>query len=393
MKIPAAGGLWADLHDFRITENGTALMTVYEIVTADLTELGKSSEGRIWDCLIQEVNIATGELVFQWRAAEHYRIADTFKDIGDDGVAGRAFDFFHINSVDKDPKGNYLISSRYMHTLTYISGQTGEIIWILGGKKNMFEDLSNGKATDFAYQHDARFTDDFTAVSLFDNAIDDPHPDLAPYTRGQRIKLDQEKMTATLVGEYINPHHIKAISQGSLQVLEDGNIFMGYGNSAAFTEYASNGTVLCDAHFGPQSQFGGGNVQSYRAYKFEWHGWPITNPDVSILKNEQGNWNFYVSWNGATEVDAWILQGASDSEAAEDEWEDLEVMTIIGFETEFPILELYPRYLRVLAVDTEDMVLGVSSPLDAVEEKVCLPLPNPRFVSNGRRFGACLPYD
>ncbi|TVY80467.1 hypothetical protein LSUE1_G004431 [Lachnellula suecica] len=369
-KIPAAGGLAGDLHDLRITEDGTALITVYEVVTADLTELGKSSQGELWDCLIQEINIATGELIFQWRAAEHYRIADTFKDIGDDGGIGRAFDFFHINSVAKDPKGNYLVSSRYMHTLTYISGETGEIIWILGGKKNMFTDLSDGNATDFAYQHDARFADNFTGVSIFNNAVDDPHPYLAPYSRGLHIKLDEEHMTAELVGEYINPNHVRAVSQGSMQVLENGNVFLGYGNAAAFTEYAANGTVLCDAHFGPQIRFGSAEVQSYRAYKYAWHGWPLTDPEVSILTDTSDNWNFYASWNGATEVDAWILQGASDPEAGEDQWEDLEAITKTEFETQFAILELYPKYLRVLAVDKEDIVLGVSSPLDAAEEKI-----------------------
>lgn len=393
MKIPAAGGLDGDLHEFRITDNGTAMVTVYEVVTTDLTELGKSSEGSVWDCLIQEFNIATGELIFQWRAVDHYRIADTFRDIGGEGGVGAAFDFFHINSIDKDLKGNYLISSRYMHTITYISGETGEIIWILGGKKNMFEDLSGGNATSFAYQHDARFLSDHTGVSLFNNAVLEADPHLAPYTQGLIIKLDEEKMTAELIGEYINPQHIRAISQGSMQVLANGNVFMGYGNAAAFTEYASNGTVLCDAHFGPGVNFGSGSVQSYRAYKYEWHGWPITNPDAALIRDSRGDWDVYVSWNGATEVDAWILQGSSDAEAAEDAWEDIEVLTKTEFESHFSISETYPRYLRVFALDSKDTVLGMSSPLDAIEEKVCSPLPKPRFMSNGRRFGVCLPYD
>jgi hypothetical protein len=392
-KIPAAGGLDADLHDFVITEDGTALMTVYEIITADLSSLGKSTQGRLWDCLIQEVDLSTGILLFQWRASEHYAVTDSYRDIGDDGVWGKAFDFFHINSIDKDDKGNYLVSSRYMHTVTYISADTGQIVWVLGGKRNMFTDLSNGKATNFAYQHDARWNQDFTTVSLFDNSIDDAHTDIAPYTRGIRIKVDQEQMTAELLVEYINPHQIKSVSQGSLQILSNGNVFMGYGNSAAFTEYASNGTVLCDVHFGPENGFGGGSVQSYRAHKSEWHGWPTSPPSVTILQNAIGDWNLYVSWNGATEVSAWILQGAVDSEAPEDTWTDLEYIPKSEFETRFPISQVYPQYLRVLGVDAKDMVLGVSSPLDTLEEKVCspIPLPNPRFMSNGLRFGVCHP--
>ncbi|KAH6673390.1 ASST-domain-containing protein [Halenospora varia] len=368
-RIPAAKGLSGDLHDFRITDNGTAIITVYDVITANLTSLGKPENGDLWECRVQEIVLETGELIFEWRASEHYDVTETYRDIGGDGVTGRAFDFFHMNSIDKDDKGNYLVSSRYMHTVTYISGATGEVIWVLGGKRNMFTDLSDGQATNFAYQHDARWNDDFTVVSLFNNAIDDGHTNIAPYTRGMRIKLDQEKMTAELVGEYINPHHIKAVSQGSFQNLPNGNVFMGYGNTAAFTEYSSNGMALCDAHFGPQHLYGTGNVQSYRAYKFEWHGFPITNPDIKILSDDSDNWNVYTSWNGATEIRTLILQGASNSEDSTS-WEDLEVVTKTTFETAFQIYELYPRYMRVLWLDEKDMVLGVSNPLDAVEEKV-----------------------
>ena len=70
-KIAAAGGLDADLHDFRITEEGTAVITAYEVVHADLTELGRPWGGLIWDCLIQEIILSTGELIFQWRAADY----------------------------------------------------------------------------------------------------------------------------------------------------------------------------------------------------------------------------------------------------------------------------------------------------------------------------------
>lgn len=367
LRIGAAGGLDADLHDFRLTENGTALMTVYQVINKDLSELGKPWVGEIWDCLIQEVNIETGELVFQWRASDHYKVSDTLRPIGDDGVIGRAFDFFHINSIAKDSKGNYLISSRYMHSLTYINGTDGEIIWIMGGKRNMFKDLSGGHATNFAYQHDGRWSIENTEITMFDNGVDDPHPNIAD-TRGLRLEIDQVKMTAKVVAEYKNPHHIHGISQGSFQTLPNGNSFLGYGNTAAFTEYSRNGTALCDTHFGAESRFGAGQVQSYRVYKYAWHGWPETNPDVAIAENDDGEWTFYVSWNGATEVSEWVLQGADESESGE--WVDLERILRTEFETEFDIHSTYPRYMRVLALDPHFRILGVGGLLDLTMEKV-----------------------
>lgn len=366
-QLGAAGGLEADLHDFRITKDGTALMTVYQVINKDLSDLEKPFIGEIWDCLIQEVNIETGELVFQWRASDHYRVADTVKPIGDDGVIGRAFDFFHLNSIDKDSKGNYLISSRFTRSLTYINGTDGEVIWILGGKRNIFQDLSGGKATSFAYQHDARWSEDHTTITMFDNGVDDAHADIAD-TRGLRLKIGEDNMTVEMVAEYKNPHGIHGISQGSFQTLPNGNSFLGYGNTAAFTEFSHDGKVLCDVHFGAESRFGAGEVQSYRVYKYSWHGWPTTDPEVAILQNDNGKWSFFVSWNGATEVTAWVLQGA-DSEENE-EWVDLEQILKEGFETEFDIHSTYPRYMRVLALDSSFGILGIGGSLDLTTEKV-----------------------
>lgn len=375
MKISAANGLWGDLHDFRITPQGTAMFTVYEIVERDLTSLGKPFGGPVWDCLIQEIDLATGELIFQWRALDHYNLTDTYRDIGGDGEDGRAFDFFHMNSISKDLKGNYLTSSRYMHSITYIDGKTGEVIWILGGKRNMFDDLSKGQATNFAYQHDARWSDDYASITMFDNGVDDPHPRIAD-TRGLRVRIDQEAMTAELLTTYTNPHHIHGISQGSFQTLDSGNVIMGYGNTAAFTEYAYDGTVLCDTHFGPESRFGSADVQSYRVYKFDWHALPTTDPDVVILKKEDEEKEklcFYVSWNGATEVREWVLQGSEEADAGSDEgfWTELERRAKDEFEEEFELKVSYPRYLRAVGVDKDGKRLGVGGPLDIKEEKVC----------------------
>ncbi|KAL7621598.1 hypothetical protein AAE478_008923 [Parahypoxylon ruwenzoriense] len=370
-EVRAAYGLDADLHDFRITDAGTALITVYEIVHRDLSEVGKNRIGPVWDCIIQEVDLETGLAIFQWRALDHWKLMDSFREIGGDGEGDRAYDFFHMNSIAKDARGNYLTSSRYMHSLTYINGTSGEVIWILGGKRNMFRDLSNGTATNFAYQHDARWSGNDT-ITIFDNGVDDVHRDAAD-TRGLKLKVDEKAMTVSVVAEYFNPHKIHGISQGSFQSLSNGNILLGYGNSAAFTEFASNGDVLCDTHFGPESRFGTAEVQSYRVYKYEWHGWPISPPSTAIRRNSARNWNFYVSWNGATEVSKWILQGSQNISAANEGWKELNRMKKTGFETAFDLRRSYPRFLRAVAVHAKGHMLGASIPLDVREVEDQLP--------------------
>lgn len=365
-KFGAANNLDGDLHEFRITPQGTALITVYEVIPADLTAFGHEADGKIWDCLIQEIDLATGNLLFQWRASEHHEVTETMRDIPNPDP----FDFYHINSIDKDPKGNYLVSSRFLHTVTYISGETGDIIWILGGKRNMFKDLSEGKATRFMYQHDARWQDDYTTITVFDNGAEDGHY-VEPFTRGIRIKIDQVAMTAELVNEYVNPHHIYGMSQGSLQVLPNGNVLMGYGNTGAMTEYSANGTVLCDVHFGPRAWFGSGDIQSYRTFKFDWVGRPDAKPDVAVLPSadpESNVTSFYVSWNGDTEVRRWVLEGTDEVERGS--WMVIDDLERDGFETQFMIEFGDPHFVKAKGLDKNGKVLTETDPWNWKEERV-----------------------
>jgi hypothetical protein len=347
------------------------LITVYQVIDGDLTPFGHEADGKVWDCLIQEIDLDTGNLVFQWRASEHHELTETMRDVPNPDP----FDFYHINSIDKDPKGNYLVSSRYLHTVTYISGETGEIIWVLGGKRNNFTDLSDGKATGFMYQHDARWDDDYTTITIFDNGAEDMHL-VEPYTRGIRVKIDQVAMTAKLVNEYVNPNHIYGMSQGSLQVLPNGNVLMGYGNTGAMTEYSSNGTVLCDLHFDPQAWFGSGDIQSYRTYKFDWVGRPNTKPDVQIEASEDPESNLtslYVSWNGDTEVRRWMLEGTDDVERGL--WKAIIGEKRDGFETQLVIPSGSPHFVRARGLDKDGRVLGESDAWNWRQKRVRYPIP------------------
>lgn len=369
-KFEAANGLDGDLHDFRFTEQGTALMTVYDVRDHDLSSLGKAT-GPIWDCLVQEVDIATGHLVFEWRASEHLDVSDTHRAIGGEGEpGGAAFDWFHLNSVDKDPRGNYMVSSRYLHSLTYIHGGTGRVLWVLGGKRNMFADLSGGNATNFAFQHDARWDNDYKEITLFDNS-DVGRLSEKSNPRGMRIKVDQKAMTATLLAEYRNPHRIASESQGSVQTLPGGNVVVGFGFAGAFTEFSRAGTPLCDTHYGPEANFGSGDVQSYRVLKFAWRGYPATDPDLAVARDDALLWRAYASWNGATEVTQWVLQGTDDEAPREGSaWSVVERRLRDGFETDFVLEAGHPRYLRVVGLDYKGNALGTSLPVDAAEADV-----------------------
>ncbi|KAF2086294.1 hypothetical protein K490DRAFT_66847 [Saccharata proteae CBS 121410] len=354
-RLDAHGPINGDLHEFRFTDEGTALYTVYGITQMDLSPIGGPTSGWVWDGQIQEIDLKTGELLFEWKSTDHYSAEDTYHEYVSGGTSSHSpFDYFHINSIDKDPKGNYLISARYTHSITYIDGRTGDIIWQLGGKKNQFKDLTDGRATNFAYQHDAHWHDNYTTVTVFDNGAESGKY-TAEYSRGLRIKLDQQRMLAELQTEYVNPQHIISSSQGSLQVLPNGNVLLGYGYNGAFTEFSEDGAVLCDTHFAAASSFESGDVQSYRALKYKWSATPITSASINI----EGQ-SVFVSWNGATDVHRWVLQNADYADADTHGWYPVQTVERSGFETELRYGDSVKKYVRVLALDKEGTVLGVS---------------------------------
>ncbi len=326
----------------------------------------------------------------------------------------------------KDELGNYLISARYPHSITYIDGKTQETIWQLGGKSNSFMDLSGGMATNFAWQHDARFVDPdmfpklykkpipkpgYTTklLSLFDNAAEDFHYHFGlPYSRGLLLEVtyptpgtskakagpakvtetnlefaddateDEKKLPAIngtdpgykvrVIKSYDNPGGIRSSSQGSMQILpqgpgEDAKVFVGYGLNAAWSEFDADGTALCDVHFGSSTSFERGDVQSYRAYKFAWQGYPERPPSVLISEDDT---EVLVSWNGATEVSEWVLQSSRIWSNNDSDWTMLRSIPKHKFETAITIPRNEMRYLRVAGVNDRAEVLpyGISNILD-----------------------------
>ncbi|KAI0476261.1 Arylsulfotransferase-domain-containing protein [Xylariaceae sp. FL0804] len=381
---PVGEGLKGDLHDFHIMPDGTALMTAYAPVPADLTSVGGPAKGWALDGRFQEVDIETGELVFEWSAIDHVPVADTLRYfMGPDDGSGpeSAFDYYHINSLEKDADGNYLVSGRHTHTIHCIDRNDGHILWTLGGRQNEFRDLSGGQATDFTWQHHVRLHDNNT-LSIFDNAKIERWGPAEPhdYTRGMMVRLDTEQKTAELEQAYYNPdNHLRPDSQGSMQVLDD-RVIMGYGWYPAITEFSrESGEILCDVRIAPGLVSRWGLVTTYRAFKTrDWVATPLEPPAV-FLKPSEGR--MYVSWNGATQVRSWRVQGAEwddlkkktkrrsdDAHVVDDDDEArFEVVLNVpkdGFETIIEMDGAMPQYLRIAAVDADGEVLGHTAVVD-----------------------------
>lgn len=330
---PGNGFPHADMHEFQLTDDDTALIITSVPMPYDLSSLGGPVDGWIENDYFQELDIETGEVLFQWSSVEHFPVNTTmeaqdncridpfakFAGCGDD--EGSAFDYYHLNSISKDSLGNYLISARNVWGISYIDGRTGDVLWTLGaGTVNDFADLSGGLATDFAWQHHARWVDEGKTLSFFDNhyhRIGDPYG-----PSGARVVdldlADPANRTARLRHLYEHPDHIKPESQGNAQRLPHGGFLVGWGSSGAFTEFAADGEVLCDARFGAEAAFEFSPVSSYRVFRGAWTGVPSYPPSVAVVGNKA-----YVSWNGATEVERWQVERAvEDDDDRGDQYEE-----------------------------------------------------------------------
>ncbi|KAK1229943.1 hypothetical protein PQX77_006972 [Marasmius sp. AFHP31] len=349
------GRTLADFHDTQITSDNTGLVVAYQEKAMDLTRFNGPSSGWILDGVAQEVNITSGQALWTWKASEHVDFSDCGGLNEGDGLAPEnAWDFFHINSVEKDGDGNFLISARHC-AVYYISGTDGHVIWSLGGNNPSFE-MEGG--THFSFQHDARWIskdENKGRMSLFDNAgIPGFHN--ADYARGLIIELDFESRKATLVQEYLPWNRAVSESQGSAQVQPNGNVLVGWGQEPWLAEYAQSGELVWTA------QFGVSNVQSYRALRYNWTGLPNTAPSLEVLRGKTSLISAYASWNGATEISRWEVLGATSEDG--EGMVSLYNRTKRGFETTITVggshLENYSHF-AVRAIDRQNQSLGQST--------------------------------
>ncbi len=295
-RVQAGRGLRADLHEFVITPQDTALYTSYLVRSADLSSVGGPRDGTIQDAIFQEQDLATGEILHEWHSLDHVGLEESYWPVSSD------WDFFHLNSVDLDGDGDLLISARSTHTVYKIDRRSGAIVWRLGGKRS---DFQIGPGAGFAWQHDARRRADGT-LTIFDNGAS---PAVERRSRALILALDERAMSARLLSQYTHPR-VLADSQGNVQMLPNGNVFVGWGEVPRVSEFERSGQLVFDAILGK-------DYECYRAFRLPWRGTPAQAPALALTGGASGALTAYASWNGATEVAAWrLLAGSGPGELA-----------------------------------------------------------------------------
>jgi hypothetical protein len=348
-RLSAGNGRNGDHHEFLISPQDTALITIYNPVPWDLSSIGGLKNDRVWQGIVQELDIESGEVLFEWHSLEHVGLDETYATVSQDGSPG--LDYFHVNSIEVDHDSNLIVSARETFAAYKIDRKTGEVIWRLGGKKS---DFQMGPGTRFAFQHDARRQRDKT-ISIFDNGTTVFHgkvPEVIEESRAIVLELDEEQMSASLVREYTHPDKQYADAAGNVQVLPNGNVFVGWGRALAISEFDKDGELLFDAKLPPQNR-------SYRAFRFPWSAQPSDRPAAVAERTSEEEVLVYASWNGATEVATWeVLAGSSPSHL-----KSLDSMPRNGFETALLAHTAEP-YVAVRAIHSSGRILGTSKSIE-----------------------------
>jgi Arylsulfotransferase (ASST) len=270
--VQAGNGYSADGHEFLITPWNTALVLAYTTATANLTSIGGPADQTVIDGIVQEVDIRTGKVLFQWNSADHVPYSESEQPLP--ASASTPWDWFHVNAVKLDTNGSLLVDARDTWTTYEVSRHTGKVLWQLGGKDSTFTEQAapgqvlNSAGKIFAWQHDPEALG-HGVYTFFDNesagaantgsgALNE-----LPYSRVVTVRLNARTHQATLLRSANQPEQLSAPSQGNGQTLRDGDLLVGWGSLPYFSEFSPSGSLLFNAEFPT-------GVNTCRAYRFNW---------------------------------------------------------------------------------------------------------------------------
>jgi hypothetical protein len=267
-------------------------ITAYTRVPQDLRRIGGRARDAVEDSLIQQLDIKTGLVMYEWHALGHLRVADCWLK----PARRLPYDPFHINSVQPLADGTILVSARNTSALYLIDKASGHVVWRLAGRRSTFRIADHA---GFAWQHDARLLPG-GRISIFDN---EASPRVGPRPRGLVLQLDRRRGVVRAVAEYVHPGRVLAGSQGNMQQLPGGDMLVGWGAGGLVSEFTRSGRRRFDLRL-PSPE------ETYRAFRAPWSGEPADRPALAAVARSPGTVDLAASWNGATGVERWqVLSG------------------------------------------------------------------------------------
>ena len=274
---PTVSELPTDHHEY-LEFDGARMMLSYPIVDGPAPLFGGTN--RFADGVIQEVSNIDGAEAWRWDMSVHFDPAlapfpINFGPGYPQAIAGfpDAWDVFHINSVDRQPDGDYVVSARHFESIFRVDRSTGDVLWTLGGPpprdgqeplEIVDDPLGGPKRT-----HDARLVG--SVLTMFDNRAGTGQP-----SRAVAYSIDEVARTATFLWEIRNAR--TAPTLGSVRQAADGSVLVCWGDGIqpVIEEFGADGARLMSI-----TQVGGG--ASYRAVKYSPEAF-----DVNVLRATAG---------------------------------------------------------------------------------------------------------
>lgn len=331
-SVSPGNGYKPDVHEFQITPRNTALVLAYRGVKADLSKWGGRKNDRVLDNIVQEVDIKTGAVLFEWHALDAIGLGASQQTIVKPtaDVPFPTWDYAHVNAVHWDGK-SVLVSARATNSVYRINRADARVQWRLRGDR-LKATTSNFKVAPdatFGYQHDVRRTKDGD-ISLFDNGFQPGLPVVNATSSAVILKLSGKgkNRKASLVERFSYPGDgLAAFATGGAQPLSNEGMFVSWGTVPQITEYNAAGDIVFDATLPP------GGFFNYRSSKTPWAGKPTDRPAIASEADGPGA-KVYASWNGATDIRTWkVFTGTGENdlvEAGESSWTGLETAITIA---------------------------------------------------------------
>ena len=341
-QVVPGNGYTANAHELQLTHRASAYVGSYAPVQL-------RGGLKVTDFVMQEIDVPTGDVLFEWHALDHVPISATYAARPADGWA---WDYFHGNSIAPPRRGGrtIIVSARKTSAVYGIDRLTGKVRWTLGGRRDTF-DLP--RALTFCAQHDVRRLPGGW-ISIFDNggtALGGGCP--RHRARAMRLAIDPAHrrvrahrcVWSDRSGD--GDDGLWPAAVGSARWQRDGDVLVDWGNTGRISEISRRGRVrfkLQLAHW------------TYRAVYSRWHGAPRGRPQV-FARRAAGRTTVWASWNGHTGIRRWrILAGPTPPALAPGA-----VVRYANLETRISI-ESDPAVVSVEALDGRGRVLGTSRP-------------------------------
>ena len=304
-RIRAGNGYRVNTHELQVTSAGTAYLSAYQPVRLP----GRSRP--VIDFVIQEVDLESGDVLFEWHALDHVPPSASYEP----PVGRGSWDYFHGNSIDPPGSrgGDIIVSARNTSAVYAIDRGTGAVRWTLGGKQDEFGLVARHPRRQFCAQHDARRQPNGD-ITLFDNggpALGTMRDCPTHKARAQRFRLDVRRRRAHLVRTIPSEPSSETgagyfvWAMGNAQRQGNGDTLINWGTTGRLTTVSPGGHV----RFGLQLEY-----YTYRAVRSAWVGRPLGRPAVVARRRDGRTTTVWASWNGATEIRSWrVLAGSAPS--------------------------------------------------------------------------------